>query len=48
MPGVVNVYTRLHSEAEVRQADVLFYFDGIIFQRLAERSYPNIVSVRPY
>lgn len=33
MPGVVKVYTRLHSEAEVRQADVLFYFDGIIFQR---------------
>ena len=45
MPGVVKVYTRLHSEAEVRQANVLFYFDGIIFQRPAERSYPNIVSV---
>lgn len=31
-PGVVKIHIMLHPETELRQADVLFYFDVLTFQ----------------
>ena len=32
-PGVVKIHIMLHPEAELRQADIFFDFDVLIFQR---------------
>lgn len=43
-PGVVKVHIMLHPEAELRQADILFDFDVIIFQHLPEALHLCIIQ----
>ena len=35
-PGVVKIHIMLHPEAELRQADIFFDFDVLIFQVVSD------------
>ena len=43
-PGVIKVHIMLHSEAELRQADILLDFNVLIFQRPPETLHLCIVQ----
>ena len=37
-PGIVKVHIMLHSDAQLRQVDIRFDFDVLLFQRPQKRS----------
>ena len=43
-PGVVKIHIMLHPEAELRQADIFFDFDVLIFQRPPEAFHLGIIQ----
>ena len=43
-PGVVKIHIMLDAEAELRQTDVLFDFDVLIFQRPPETLHLGIIQ----
>lgn len=44
LTGIVKVHIMLHPEAELRQADVIFNFDVLIFQCLPETLHFGIIQ----
>ena len=43
-PGVVKIHIMLNTETELRQADILFDFDVLIFQRPPETFHLCIIQ----
>lgn len=43
-PGIVKIHIMLNTETELRQADVLFDFDVLIFQRPPEAIHLCIIQ----
>ena len=46
-PGVIKIHIMLNTETELRQADILFDFDVLIFQRPSEALHLCIIQTSP-